>query len=133
MYAPSNNLGEIGPKIISKQTIESKNIDLFEPKFKHIQEDLKYMFLIDVEDEHDLKSHTIKNKMYDVMIRELENGSHYALDYFIEENLLTENDIKEEDIPKLRSDASKILDTLKGPRLISAKNLFIKAGIISQH
>jgi hypothetical protein len=85
------------------------------PKWQHIKEDLKYMFQIDVDTEADLDRSEIKQQMYTKALDELRARSPFALDYFIEEKLLSVSDIRDSDRAEIVKYAYEILRLMKNP------------------
>lgn len=104
----------------------------YEPKFKQHQEDLKYLFAIDVHDEASLSNPFLKNEMYEKVLDDFKEGKPFALDYMFEEGLLTRDDLESRGIKNLKEQALKILGTFKDPRFTSIKKLFINTGIITE-
>ena len=58
-------------------------VEEFVPKFTHIQEDLRYMFGIEVNNESDLSSPIIKKKMYTKAVADFIAGNPFSLEYFL--------------------------------------------------
>jgi hypothetical protein len=104
----------------------------FVPKFAHIQEDLLYLFNIQVTSETSLQYPWVKDEMYAKAVEELKLGTPFALDYFFEEKLLTRNELRERGFYELKPYALTILKTFKGTRLTRAKDLFIDTGLLSE-
>jgi hypothetical protein len=105
----------------------------YEPQFKQIQEDLKYMFTIDVESEEELHSQEVKAKLYTRAVEDLHQGNSFSLEHFAEYELITPSDIKPEDLKQLHIDALAILQNLRSTaRLSTAKKLFIELGILTE-
>lgn len=130
--SPSNFNNEKRESYLSPSTTSPEQ-ETYEPKWKHLEEDLKYMFGIEITSEEDLYSEETKKKMYDLMLKDMQEESPFSLDYFIEEGLLSKNDIKDEDIKTLKPCALKILNNLRNITHKSTyKNLFIDLGILTQ-
>lgn len=105
----------------------------FVSKFAHIQEDLKYMFQIDVESESQLHSEDTKQKIYTKAINDIHEGNPFSLEHFFEYGLISPSDIKKDDLPHLKTSAHKILYAHRSTaRLTASKNLFIKMGILTE-
>lgn len=119
------------PQIVVTENSSKEAIE-YVPKFKHIQEDLQYMFEIKVENEDDLYSTKIKDKLYKNVREDIQQGKPFALDYMFEEGLLTKEDLEKRGIKDLKQQALSILKTFKDPRLTSIRNLFINTGILTE-
>lgn len=136
MKLERNNFDTVENQPIPDQKKEASPLPVVEefvPKSLHHQEDLRYMFGIKAENENELYGEEIKEKMYEEAVKELKNGSAFALDYFINEGLLSRNNIKQEDIPMLREHALRILSTTKNiTRRTSFQNLFLDTGILTE-
>lgn len=104
----------------------------FVPKFAHIQEDLLYLFNIQVTSETSLQYPWVKDEMYTKAVEELKLGTPFALDYFFEEKLLTKDELRARGFYDLKPYALTILKTFKGTRLTRAKDLFIDTGLLSE-
>lgn len=103
------------------------------PRWKQIQEDLKYMFQIDIEKEEDLGDENIRQKMYEKAVNAIRENSPFTLDYFFEEHLLNKTDIKPEDREELAVHARVIVEAMKdSPRRRHTEQLFVNAGIIRE-
>jgi hypothetical protein len=115
-----------------KQEVASVKTLEFVEKFKHIQEDLKFLFEIEVTSQTSLNYPWVKNELYAAVEKELKAGTPFALDYMFDEGLLTKEDLKERRIETLKPYAETILATFKGTRLTRAKELFIETGIFTE-
>ncbi|MBP6948570.1 MAG: hypothetical protein KBC41_00845 [Candidatus Pacebacteria bacterium] len=104
----------------------------FVPKFRHIQEDLLFLFNIEVTSETSLTYEWVKKELLDKAFEEIRLGTPFALDYMFEEQLLSKEDIRKGSIQDIQPYAKTILKTYKGPRLTRAKNLFLDTGIFNQ-
>lgn len=104
----------------------------FVPKFKHTQEDLLYLFNMQVTSETSLHYPFVKDELYQKAIEELKLGTPFALDYMFEEKLLTKDELKNRGIQELKPYAKTILATYKGTRLTRAKTLFIDCGLLTE-
>ncbi len=104
----------------------------FVPKFNHIQEDLLYLFNIQVTSETSLHYPFVKDEMYQKVVEELKLGTPFALDYMFEEKLLTKDELRAHGIQDLKPYAKTILATYKGTRLTRAKDLFIDSGLLTE-
>ena len=104
----------------------------FVPHFKHIQEDLLYLFTINITSEVSLNYPWVKDEMYGKAIEELQLGTPFALDYMFEEKLLTKEELHARGLQELKPYAKTILATYKGTRLTRAKNLFIDCGLLTE-
>ncbi len=121
-------------------TVESLPIDHaekpeaieFVPRFRHIQEDLLYLFTINVTSETSLTYPWVKDEMYQKVIEELKLGTPFALDYMFEEKLLTKDELQERGFQELKPYAMTILATYKGTRLTRARDLFINSGLLTE-
>ena len=102
------------------------------PRFKHIQEDLLYLFNIEATSEASLNYPWEKDKFYTASLKELQLGTPFALDYFFDEQLLKKEDITLSRRHEMQPYAETIIRTFKGPRLTRAKELFIAAGIFTK-
>ncbi len=108
-------------------------VEEFVPKFTHTQEDLRYMFGIEVNNESDLSSPIIKKQMYTKAVSDFITGNPFSLEYFLEEELLSPKDILKEDIPSLKQAATSMLASLRHlTRRIRSQELFVEAGILTQ-
>jgi hypothetical protein len=129
-FSPDNHPpvedGEVVPKNVETQ-------EEFVPKWKHIQEDLRHMFQIDIETEEDLTSEIVKETMYQKVLTSLRSNSPFTLDYFFEEYLLTKYDIRPEDREELAVHARAIIEGMKhSPRRTRTEQLFVDAGIVRE-
>ncbi len=104
----------------------------FVPKFRHIQEDLLFLFNIEVTSETSLTYEWVKKELLDKAFEEIRLGTPFALDYMFEERLLSKEDTRKGSIQDIQPYAKTILKTYKGPRLTRAKNLFLDTGIFNQ-
>lgn len=108
------------------------SVEEYEPQFKQIQEDLKYMFEIDIHEERELHSAEIKKKMYAKALQYLKMSNPFGLHYFFDKKLLTQDDIPESDMPALKTYATKTLASLKNINMrTEAENLFFGTGILT--
>ncbi len=124
-------LSESSPDTVKNNITAPEAIE-FVPKFAHIQEDLLYLFNIQVTSETSLQYPWVKDEMYAKAVEELKLGTPFALDYFFEEKLLTHNELRERGFYGLKPYALTILKTFKGTRLTRAKDLFIDIGLLSE-
>ncbi len=124
-------LSESSPESVESTSSTPEAIE-FVPKFSHIQEDLLYLFNIQVTSETSLQYPWVKDEMYAKAVEELKLGTPFALDYFFEEKLLTRDELRERGFYELKPYALTILKTFKGPRLTRAKDLFIDTGLLSE-
>lgn len=104
--------------------------------FKEIQDDLKFMFDIHVENEEDLSSPNIKDELYSKVIEDLNAGKPFALDYMFEEKingkqLLSCEDLQVRGIQEMKSQAREILAKIKGPIGRRMKDLIVNVGILT--
>lgn len=133
---PSNEKINVSPEIpVSKQEVVETNLETIEfvPKFKHIKEDLKNLFQIEVTSETSLRYPWVKDEIYNAVMQELQQGTPFAFDYMFEEKLLTKEDLQGRGVEEMKPYAKTILTTFKpGPRLTRAKDLFVNAGILTQ-
>ena len=69
----NNNPENNGPEL---------HVEEFEPKWKHTQEDLKYMFDFDISIEHevDLSTKEMKEKMYERALHDFSYGNPFSLE-----------------------------------------------------
>ena len=104
----------------------------FVPRFKHIREDLLYLFTINVTSETSLNYPWVKDEMYQKVVEEFKLGTPFALDYFFEEKLLTKDELQARGFQELKPYAKTILATYKGTRLTRAKTLFIDCGLLTE-
>ncbi len=135
MPPPSLEFNDNERDIGSPSSIEivAPETEEYEPKFKQHQEDLKHMFKIEVSDENELHSREVKEKMYDYAVNDLQQGRPFSLNYFINEKLLSSQDIKDKDLPMLESYALKILEKLRSTAMLTeTKNLFLDTGIVTE-
>lgn len=135
MYAPQPEFnGEQRERdLLHSEPTESNNVDEYEPRFKHTQEDLKYMFGIEVVDEEDLHSKEIKSQIYTKAITDFRLGNPFTLEYFFEENLLSPIDMREEDKVELKKKAVDLLYSMRHiVRRTRSRELFIQAGILTK-
>lgn len=102
------------------------------PGFQHIQEDLLYLFTINVTSETSLNYPWVKDEMYAKVVEELKLGTPFALDYMFEEKLLTKEELLAHGLLELKPYALQILATYKGTRLARAKQLFIDSGLLTK-
>ena len=128
---------EFNAERIQKEGILPEQVDPgvheYEPKFKHTQEDLKYMFGIEVTNEEDLHSEVVKKEIYNKAIADFKLGNPFTLEYFFEENLLTPIDILKEDKVELKKKAVDLLYSMRHiVRRTTSRDLFIQAGILSE-
>ena len=79
-----------------------------------------------------LEDPVIKDKMYDALVRELQSGSTYALDFMFNENLLSKTYLEKKGLRKLKDVALHILQNTKGHQRTNDKDLFINTGILTQ-
>lgn len=104
----------------------------YEPKFKQHQEDLQNLFGIEVTSLASMKYPWVIDEFYQAAVKELLLGTPFALDYLLDEKLLTKKDIEERGITEeMRDAAKKIVATYKGPRLVRAKSTLEESGILS--
>ena len=111
---------------------EESNVQEFEPKFKQTQEDLLYLFNLNVTSKNSLNYPWVKDEMYEKVTEELKLGTPNALDYMFKEGLLTMEDLFTRRIYELKPYAITILQTYKGVRLTNAKELFINSGLLTE-
>jgi hypothetical protein len=111
---------------------EKPEVVEFVPHFTHIQEDLLYLFTINITSEASLNFPWVKDEMYNKVVEELRLGTPFALDYMFEEKLLTKEELHTHGIQELKPYAITILTTYKGIRLTRAKNLFIECGLLTE-
>jgi hypothetical protein len=104
----------------------------FVPKFEHIREDLLYLFNIQTTSEASLNYPWVKDELFLKVTEELKLGTPFALDYMLDENLLTREDLQSRNINALKDYARTILTTYKGPRLARAIDNFINAGMFTK-
>ena len=104
----------------------------FVPKFNHIQEDLLYLFNVQVTSESSLHYPFVKDEMYTKVVEELKLGTPFALDYMFEEKLLTKDELHARGIQELKPYAKTILAKYKGIRRTRAKDLFIDSGLLTE-
>ena len=64
---------------------EESNVQEFEPKFKQTQEDLLYLFNLNVTSKNSLNYPWVKDEMYEKVTEELKLGTPNALDYMFKE------------------------------------------------
>lgn len=119
------------PQIVVPENSPQEAIE-YVPKWKHIQEDLQYMFGIEIKSEDNLYEAETKNKLYESVLEDMRQGKPFALDYMFEEGLLTKEDLEKRGIKDLKQQALNILKTFKDPRLTSIRNLFINTGILTE-
>ncbi len=134
--------GEMNPGTPSPNTevIKAATSPVIEyvPKFAHIQEDLLFLFNVNVTSESTLNYEFVKDELYTKVIEELKLGTPFALDYMFEEEihgkkLLSREDLQERGIQEMKPYAKTILANYKkGPRLLRAKNLFVDTGVLTE-
>jgi hypothetical protein len=134
MYAPQPEFnGEERDRGVLHSEPTKPLVHEYEPKFKHTQEDLKYMFGIDVLHEEDLYTEVIKKKMYDKAVTDFKLNNPFTLEYFFEENLLSPMDMKDEDRAELKRKAFDLLYSMRHiVRRTRSRDLFIQAGILTE-
>lgn len=120
--------GETSTKAVQKALEAVEYVEAF----KEIQEDLKFMFAIHVENEDDLSSPLIKDKLYEKVIEDLNAGKPFALDYMVEEKLLSKDDIIGRGIQNYKPQVIEILKKIKGPIGRRMKDLIVNVGILSE-
>lgn len=129
-FSSDNRFSVEGEEVVFKNVGTPANQEEFDPKWEHIQEDLKYLFQINTENEEDLKSQSTKDLMYQKVIDSLRDNSPFTFDYFFEEKLLTKDDIKPEDREELAVHARAIIEGMKySPQRTRIEQLFIDARI----
>jgi hypothetical protein len=119
-------------EVVATEHSEKPEAVEFVPRFSHIQEDLLYLFTINITSEASLNYPWVKDEMYDKVVEELKHGTPFALDYMFEEKLLTKEELFTRGIQELKPYAKTILATYKGTRLTRAKNLFIDCGLLTE-
>lgn len=125
---PNNNLE--GHDHSSPSSPESEH---YEPKFNQIKEDLHNLFNINVTSEISLQYPWVIDELYTAAVDELMKGTPWGFDYMVKENLLTKKQIVERGVTKeMKNRALDILENLKGPRFLRAKELFIETGILEE-
>lgn len=134
MEYPNNNLNSSPENSVphSERIDNSPEAVEYVSKFEHLKEDLVNLFNIEVTSEASLKYPWVKDEMYYKIIEDFSEGKPFTLDYMFEEGLLTKEDLKERNIQAIKPQALEILKTFKGPRLTSAKKLFINTGILTE-
>lgn len=108
------------------------SVEEFVPEFELQKEALEKIFNIEVPYARALDFPWVKDELYAKVKEGLENNEYFALDFMIEENLLTKKDLQERKINTLQDHARVILHKYKGPRLVQAKKLFITAGLFTE-
>lgn len=133
---PSKNIFNASPQTPPSQEVvtpsHSPEAIEFVPKFEHLKEDLQNLFNIEVTSETSLSYPWVKDELYAKVVEDFTNHKPFALDYMYEEGLLTKEDLSARNIEGLKPLAIETLQTLKGPRLIRAKNLCIETGILTE-
>lgn len=131
-FNQKNNVTPENPT--SKEGLEkvSPEITEYVPKFEHIKEDLKNLFQIEATSEASLAYPWVKDEMYTKIIEDFNAGKPFALDYLFKEGLLTKEDLISRGIQANKERALQILQSLRGPRLFSVKELFIDTGLLTQ-
>lgn len=127
----SNNPEKVIPPIPVPEQNSPEAIE-YVSKFEHLKEDLENLFNIEVTSEASLSYPWVKDEMYAKILEDFEEEKPFALDYMFEEGLLTREDLEKRGIKDMKPQALHILQTFKGPRLISAKNLFIATGLLTE-
>ena len=129
-FSHNNHPSPEGKKVVP-ENVESQ--EEFVPKWKHVQEDLNYMFQIPIKKEEDISSKAVKKVMYQKALNSLRENSPFTFDYFFEEQLLTKDDIKAEDREELAVHARAIIEGMKhSPRRTRTELLFVDAGILRE-
>ncbi len=124
---------EIPEKPPTTPRVKKGKPDMFVEKFLHIQEDLKYMFQIEVANEDELRSDITKQKIYTRAIEDLRAGNPFSLEHLEVYKLISPSDIKKDDLPGIKTSALKILKTYKHTaRLAASKELFLKMEILTE-
>lgn len=126
----NNNTTEVAPdtKIVSSTPEAVEYVE----KFKHIQEDLKNLFNIEVTSHASLSYPWVKDELYTKVIEDLTLGKPFALDYMFEEGLLTKEDLHKRGIEKMKPQVIEILTKIKGPIGRRMKDLIINAEILTE-
>lgn len=102
------------------------------PKWKQVQDDLRYLFGITIESEQSLTTEETKVLLYKTACNGIMAGEYFSLDYMFEEGLLTKEDIQKQEVSKLKPYALSILNNLRSiGQYNQAKNLFIDTGILT--
>lgn len=100
-------------------------------KFKHIQEDLKNLFNIEVTSYASLNYPWVKDEFYAKVIEDITSGKPFALDYMFEEKLLSKDDMVERGIQNHKPQVIEILKKIKGPIGRRMKDLIVNVGILT--
>jgi hypothetical protein len=117
--------------IVENDAVENEQ-EHYVHKFEVIKEALK-MFGIEVTSEVSLRYPWVKDEMYHAAVNELKNGSTYALEYMLGEELLTKDDVVSRGIRAAAKDtATSLIHTLKNQQRAQAAKLFIDTGILSE-
>jgi hypothetical protein len=134
-FTNNDNRPEDSPEQVHPESgIATKQPEALEfvPKFTHLQEDLLYLFNIQITSEASLRYPWVKDEMYAKTIEELKLGTPFALDYFFEEKLLTKDELASRSFQELKPYAKTILEKYKGIRRTRAKDLFIDSGLLTE-
>lgn len=99
-------------------------VEEFVPKFTHIKEDLNTLFNIEVTSEASLRYDWVKDEMYGAILEDLQHAKPFALDYMIEEGLLTLEDLKERGIAEHKDVLKTIIDDVRGQTKVRLTKLY---------
>lgn len=99
-------------------------IEEFVPRFTHIQEDLSNLFNIEVTSEASLRYDWVKDEMYGAILEDLHYAKPFALDYMIEEELLTFEDLKQRGIAEHKEVLKTIIDGVRGQTKVRLAKLY---------
>lgn len=127
-----------GPEEVVIHSPEENERDHFVSTFALLQEVLK-IFDIEVREkrpddstiEGTVEDPRIKDQMYDAVVRELHNGSTYALEFMLGEELLSRQDFQKHGAKNLKDIACKILQESKGAIKNRDRDSFINSGILT--
>lgn len=73
----------------------------------------------------------IKDQMYEAVVNELNNGSTYALEFMLEDKLLSHEDLIQRGVRNCKEAAIKLLRTSTGVQRTRDKESFIASGILT--
>ncbi len=126
---------ETSPKIHHEEEVltnEEAPLE-YEARFGQIRDDLKYMFQIEVRDEDELTLPRTKERMYKVALAYLEEENPFGFEYFVDEALLSKEDIKTKDKRRIKELAIRILEKRRNAyQRTRCKDMFLTLGVLTQ-
>lgn len=115
-----------------KNDADLETIPLYVNHFDELAKVTEKLFGVVIPSEEALHFALIKNELYGKVKEDLEENRYFALDFMIEEGLLTKKDLVMRGVRDLQDHARIILRTYKASRFVQAKKLFILAGIFTE-